>query len=178
MHPSRARSLTILALAVFATAATAQHRHAHVHGVVALEAALDGGTLDVTLRAPLDSLLGFERPPRSDAEKRAAQALQTRLGTDPAMLRPDPAAACTPAGVELISAALGLGTAPPDADGHAELEARWRFSCTAPDKLGHLDLGFVGTYRGIGRVEATTVGAKGQHKAVLRRPAQRLAWPR
>ena len=49
------------------------------HGAVAVEAVLEGPSLDVTLRAPLETLLGFAREPRSEAEKRAAQALLERL---------------------------------------------------------------------------------------------------
>ncbi len=170
--------LAALALALAAGAAAAQHRHAHVHGVVAAEAALDGPSLDVTLRLPLDSLLGFERAPRSEAEKRAAQALVERLRSDAMLVQPDAAAGCARTGVELVSAALGLGDAPPDADGHAELEARWRFGCAAPDRLSHIELGIVGAYKRIARVDAAIVAPRGQTRQVLKRPAQRLAWPK
>ena len=42
-----------------------EHAQAHVHGAVQLEVALDGPTLSIALEAPLDSLLGFERAPRT-----------------------------------------------------------------------------------------------------------------
>jgi hypothetical protein len=167
-----------LALVHAIGAAAAQDRHAHAHGVVVAEATLDGPSLDVTLRIPLDSLLGFERAPRSDAEKRAAQALVERLRRDATLVQPGAAAGCARTGVELVSAALGLGSAPADADGHAELEARWRFGCTAPDRLAHIELGIVGAYKRIARVDAAIVAPKGQTRQVLKRPAQRLAWPK
>jgi len=148
------------------------------HGAVAVEAVLEGPSLDVTLRAPLETLLGFAREPRSEAEKRAAQALLERLRHDAAMLRPDAAAGCARSGIELRSAALGLGAVPPGAAGAAELEARWRFGCTAPDRLAHVELGFVAMHPRIARVEVRTVGARGAHQQLLRRPAQRLVWPR
>ncbi len=166
--------LATLGLAMGAAAAPP----APVRGVVAVEAVLEGPSLDVTLRAPLETLLGFERAPRSEAEKRAVQALLERLRHDAAMLRPDAAAGCARSGVELSSAALGLGAAGPGATGHAGLEARWRYGCTAPDRLAHIELGFVALHPRIARVEVQTVGARGVHKQLLRRPAQRLVWPR
>ena len=58
-------ALMLSALPVLA----AQPAHAHVHGAVQLDVAVDGPTLTLTLEAPLDSVVGFERAPRTAAEK-------------------------------------------------------------------------------------------------------------
>jgi len=168
---------SMIALAAFTTPAWAQ-QHAHQHGVVQIDAALDGPTLSVALNAPLDNLLGFERPPRSAAEQRAAKELIQRLKDDPALIRPDPAAGCERSELQLESAALGLGNAPPDADGHAELDATWSFRCKAPERLAYIELGLIAAYPRIGRAEVQIAAAKGQSRQVLKRPAQRIAWPR
>lgn len=166
-----------VALAASTAPAAAQQR-AHQHGVVQIDAALDGAMLTVALNAPLDNLLGFERPPRSAAEQRAAKDLTQRLKDDPALIRPDPAAGCERSELQLESAALGLGNAAPDGDGHAELDATWSFRCTAPERLTFIDLGLMATYPRIGRAEVQIAAAKGQSRQVLKRPAQRIAWPR
>jgi len=170
-------AVLLVALAASAAPAAAQ-QHAHRHGVVQIDAALDGPLLSVVLNAPLDNLLGFERPPRGAAEQRAAKELIQRLTDDPSLIRPDPAAGCDRSELQLESAALGLGDAAPDGDGHAELDATWSFRCKAPDRLAFIDLGLMAVYPRIGRADVQIASAKGQSRQVLKRPAQRIAWPR
>jgi len=45
---------------------------AHEHGVARLSVAVDGKRRTIELDAPLDGWLGFERAPRTDAERKAA----------------------------------------------------------------------------------------------------------
>ncbi len=149
----------------------------HQHGVLPLDAVLDGPVLTVSFSLPLDSALGFERAPRSAAEKQAAQRLVERLRTDATLVQPDPAAGCTREEVTLASAALGLGGGEATGE-HADIDASYRFRCQAPARLAHIDLGLVAAFARIARIEAQLVGAKGQARQVLRRPAQRLTWPR
>jgi hypothetical protein len=63
----------------------------HVHGVVALDVALEGPRVVLSLKAPLDSLVGFERAPRTDAERRAAADVPARLREPDALFKLDPA---------------------------------------------------------------------------------------
>lgn len=155
------------------------HAHAHEHGKVEIDAALDGAQLTLTLRSPLDNLLGFEHVPRTDAQKQAAAKLVERLRGDATLIAPDPAAGCERQGEpQLKSAVLGLGGAQEAGDGHDDLEASYAFVCREPGKLGHIELGLVKAYAGMKRVEVQIAGAKGQAKQVLRRPAQRIHWPK
>jgi hypothetical protein len=168
---------SVIVVAAFVAPVAAQ-QHVHQHGVVQIDAALDGPLLTVALNAPLDNLLGFERPPRSAAEQRAAKDLIQRLKDDPALIRPDPAAGCERSELQLESAALGLGNAAPDADGHAELDATWSFRCKSPERLAFIDLGLIAAYPRIARAEVQIAAATTQSRQVLKRPAQRIAWPR
>ena len=77
-----------------------EHAQSHVHGAVQLEVALDGPTLSIALEAPLDSILGFERAPRTASEKQAAQDALTALRGN-ALFAPDAAAGCTPASASI-----------------------------------------------------------------------------
>ena len=42
---------------------------AHVHGVATLDIAVEARKITVQLESPLDNLLGYERTPRTDAER-------------------------------------------------------------------------------------------------------------
>lgn len=75
--PSRFRLMAVAALACITLApAAAQHQHhAHTHGVVTLGVAVDQSTITLELSAPLESLVGFERAPRTDAEMLSSMIL-------------------------------------------------------------------------------------------------------
>lgn len=182
VHPVfRALSLT----ALLGAGALAHAAPPHQHGVAQLDAAIEGPALTVALNVPLDSLLGFERAPRSAAENQAAARLIERLKRSAEVVLPDPAAQCESTDVTLVSSALGLGDAaaggassPPAAgDEHADVDATYTFRCREPGKLGFIDLPVMKAYPRIGRVEAQVVGAKSQGRQVIKRPAMRLAWP-
>ena len=80
-----------LAVLHFSPAAHATEA-AHVHGSMQLDIAVDKQLLSVQLEAPLDSLLGFERHPRSAAERQAADALLKQMTDAAALFKPDAAA--------------------------------------------------------------------------------------
>ena len=52
----------------------------HQHGVAKLDVAYDQGALSIELEAPLDVLLGFERAPRPDAERKSVEQVNPRPG--------------------------------------------------------------------------------------------------
>lgn len=172
------RTLMPLLLALGSAGAAAQAGHAHVHGEVAMEIVIEPRALSLRLEAPQDSLLGHERAPRSAAEKQAAAALLQRLA-DGAALFPLPAdRGCRLASTEVVAPQLQSATKPA-ADGHAEVDASWRFECTRTDGLRSLDLGpLLDAFARIQRVTVQVAGSGGQHKTQLRRPARTLAWGR
>src|SRR5687767_8084538 len=119
------------AVAAFGAAPLSHTAPAHQHGVAALDIVVDCNTLTVQFASPLDNMLGFERAPRSDAEHQQVKAMTGRLNAAEAMFKIDPAAGCRVASVELVSAVLKLGTPAPGegADGHADIDARYEFTC-------------------------------------------------
>lgn len=82
---------------------------AHTHGRLDLAVALDATAITIRLESPLDNFLGFERAPRTDDERRRVADLAARLRAADQWLRPDPAARCRLARVDLDSAVPGLG---------------------------------------------------------------------
>jgi hypothetical protein len=157
-------------------AAGAQGR-SHVHGAASLGIVIEPGSVTVQLETPLDGLLGFERAPRTDAEKRRATAAVATLRGADALFRFTPAAGCTSASVELGSAALGLGQA--DANeahaSHAELDGAYVFRCADTARLTEVDIGLFSAFPGMQRLQVEVAAARGQFKRDLKRPAQRVS---
>ncbi len=84
------------ALAVLAMAGSPLARAGvHEHGVVKLDVAVDGNLLTLQLEAPLDSLLGFEHQPRTEAQRQAADAVLKRFNDGASLFQPSAAALCT-----------------------------------------------------------------------------------
>jgi hypothetical protein len=168
--------LTALALLLGATAAAQAAGHAHVHGVAKVDIAVEARRLSVQLEMPLDNLLGFERAPRTDAERKATDAALARLRTAAQMFAIDPAAQCSVANVELNSAALKLGNPDPqeEADGHADIDASFEFACMDAAKAGFLDVGLFEFAR-LQRLEVQVATPRGQFRRDLQRPARRIS---
>ncbi|RZS53213.1 ZrgA family zinc uptake protein [Sphaerotilus mobilis] len=156
------------------------HAHAHEHGAVSLSIGVEADTLTLLIEAPLDSLVGYEHAPRTAAQKAAAQALLARLRAPATLFTPDAAAGCTPAEFEVDPGVLepaAASTAP--SDGHAELEASYRWTCARPDAVRSIDLaGLMKAAPRIARVGAQIATAQGKFKASLKRPATVLRWGR
>ncbi|MCB1546297.1 MAG: DUF2796 domain-containing protein [Hyphomicrobiaceae bacterium] len=74
---STLRGLAALGLALCGAAFAGK---AHQHGVARLDLAVDGGTVTIAVEMPLDALVGFERSPRTGAERQAAAAALARQG--------------------------------------------------------------------------------------------------
>jgi hypothetical protein len=173
--------VTVVAATGLAWGVAAHAQKAHQHGHAKLDVVYEAGQLTIELDSPLDNLVGFERAPRTDAERKTVDAAVARLRAGQTLFVIDPAAGCTLGAVELSSAPLGLGgaDAAPARDGHAELAARWDFRCdgVAP---GWIDVGLFQAFRRLSRLEVQAVGPRAQRQATLRRAAApvRLELPR
>lgn len=144
---------------------------AHQHGVASLAVAVDGNRLSIELDAPLDGFLGFERAPRTDAEKKAAAELLARLKSADGLFRPDAAAGCKAGAAEVKAPVLEPGARPAQGD-HADLEAQFVFDCAQPAALRQLDVGLFDAFKRLQRIDVQVAGPKGQSKVTLRRPAR------
>lgn len=168
-------SLALVLGAAPALAANAPAQ-AHVHGAVQLDVAVDGPTLTLTLEAPLDSVLGFERAPRTATEKKAVQDALAALRASGPLFTPDPAAGCVFQSATADSEALQPGA---KAGEHADLDATAEFTCAKPQLLRRIDLGgLLDRFPRIQRLQARIVTAQGQFKQTLQRPARVLTWGR
>lgn len=175
-RPALTRLMITMAIALSSGMGTAwAASKAHEHGSLKLDVAIEGNKLTIAMEAPLDNLLGFERAPRTDAERKAAADVLTRLrsmdkGTP--LFAVDTAAQCTLGKTEVQAPVLEPGAKPAAKDGHADLDASYEFTCAKPDALRTLDVGLFDAYKRIQRIDVQVAGPKGQSKVTLKRPAR------
>ena len=153
---------------------------AHQHGVAQLDVAVEPTRLSLVLETPLDSLLGFERAPRNDAERAAVDKALARLRAAEQIFRIDSAAGCTLDKVVLVAPVLGLGPMPAGADKgeHAELTGTFDFNCKAGNSARFVEVELFEAFAPMKRINLQLVLARGQMKATLVRPATRVALAR
>jgi hypothetical protein len=166
----------VSALVALSALPAAAHKP-HEHGIAKLDIAVEGDKLSISFDSPLDNLLGFERAPRTDAERKAAAELLARLEEGGKLFIIDASAACTQSTVEIKAPVLeaparaGAGGGAKK-DAHADLEAAYTFRCAQPQNLRQLEVALFDAYRRLARIEVQVVGPKGQAKVTLRRPAK------
>lgn len=157
---------------------------AHSHGVARLGVAVDGATITLTLASPLESLLGFERAPRNEAERGQVRAMAQALRAGNAFV-PTPAARCRMDRVELSSPVLApelLGESTPvpstgkPGDGHAELEGTFVYRCEAAAALEGLQVMLFDSFKRLRRIDAQVAGPKGQSASKVTSRSRQIRW--
>ena len=166
-------ALTALSMSV---AACAQSRP-HAHGAAELDIVIEATQVTVQLQTPLDALLGFERAPRTDAEKQSASQAVATLKAADRLFTFTPAALCKSTSVELSSAALGLGHPDPGEARaeHADLDGTYVFQCASTARLTEVDVALFGAFARLQKIKIEVATARGQFKRDLTRPAQRMS---
>ena len=153
---------------------------AHQHGVLKLDIAVEGRKLSLQMESPLDNLVGFERAPRNDAERKRVDAALAKLKAGQALFGIDPAAQCSLAKVELTSAVLKLGAAAPASKNseHADIDAAFEFDCQDAARAAFVDVGLFEAFVGMKQIDVQVATSTGQRKQTLKRPAQRVTLTR
>jgi hypothetical protein len=183
---ARPRAATLLlavvaGVAMLTVALRAAHAEApHEHGIVHLDVAVDPGRITIQMSSPLDNLIGFERAPRTDAERQRVASMIATLRASARLFAIDPAAGCTPGAVQIDSAALQLGKPDPAElqAGHADLDASFEFECRDSARAAFVDTSLFASFAGIQRIAVQVASNRGQRQATLTRPAERIALPR
>jgi hypothetical protein len=155
----------------------------HEHGVASLDVRVEGDRLDLRLRAPLESMAGLERPPRTDKQRQAVRTMAATLHDPHALFTPTAAAGCIAGDVvlqsdalapELLSRTPAADTVPasgsasaaskPAPPAHPDLEAQLTFRCAKPQALTGLQVRLFDAFpalREIGVAIATPRGDSG-----------------
>jgi hypothetical protein len=159
--------------------AQAQPRHAHVHGQLKLDVAIDVRAITVHVDSPLVNIVGYERAPRTDAERNTAQQALAQLRSAGKLFTIDPAAGCALAQVDLDAPALGLGDAlPGQTQGHDDLEGNIVFECRSPVQARYIDVALFEAFSGVRQIDVQIATPDGQFQRTLKRPSGRLTWAR
>lgn len=152
------------------------HQHAHQHGTAKLDVAVESRHISLHLDSPLANLIGFERAPRTAAERKLAADAVAQLRA-PGLFAIDPAAQCTLVQVELSSAALGIGGSgkqEPEQAGHADIDGDFRFDCADATQATWIDVGLFNFAR-MQKLEVQLATPSGQFRRDLARPSKRLS---
>lgn len=185
--PASSRPVLVAAFLSLALAghAGAHTPKAHVHGEATLNVVVDGPQLELQLEAPLDSVLGFEHAPRTEAQRQQVRAMAARLRQAQSLFEPTPEAGCSLTSVALASASLpadllgepATAQAAGAAQGeHADLDATFRYRCAAPERLRGLASSLQKAFPGIGTLKVHVVGPRGQKAAVFSRGRASVQW--
>jgi hypothetical protein len=161
---------------------SAQPHAAHTHGQARLEVAQDGRTLMLNLTLPLDSVVGFERAPRTAAERQRVEQALTRLRLREGGFQPDVAAMCQAREPRLDPGPLGAGAGASahaqahddDHEEHADIEVRYHFDCAQPERLQTLTTDVFSAWARLQGVEVQVVTPRGQWRQSLRRPERSI----
>jgi len=156
------RVLTAVAVAVALVAPVAGAQHAH--GVGALEVAVEGRTAQVRVSVPTDDIYGFERAPRTDAERaRRDAALKSFAERGSELLLFDAALGC------VITSTRVSDDVDPNAPGHREVVAEYAVRCQRDLAKSRLRLGVATVFPKVTQMKATRVSDDGATTKTLRR---------
>ena len=133
--PMSSRYFSVAALAValcLAAAAQAHGDHTHGHGKAAV--VVDGAVLTVTLDVPLESYLGYDYPPRNEAQQKTWADFRARLAEPLRFVEPPAEAQCSAAQAATVP---NLEQMDPQAD-IVNLVVDIKFDCANPAALKSL----------------------------------------
>ncbi|MEL6505820.1 MAG: DUF2796 domain-containing protein [Pseudomonadota bacterium] len=131
---------------------------AHVHGVSTLKVAQDGNKFAFELESPADDIVGFERKPKTDAEKAAVQKAVAMMGKPKDLFTPPAAAACEAMDVDAELHVHG---------DHAGFEAKWVYQCANASAMTGMTTTFFKNFPKAEEIDVEAVLAGGAMAAEL-----------
>jgi hypothetical protein len=159
---------------LFSAATSHAQGKPHEHGALKVDVAIDGGRLSIDVEMPLDNLVGFERAPRTETERKSAADALDRMRAGASLFKPNPEAQCAPAGTRVDAPILEEGARAMPPSGHADLDATYTYQCARPAQLAALDIAIFDAFKRVKRIEVQVAGPQGQSRVVLRPPARRV----
>jgi hypothetical protein len=175
---SNRAAAAVLAAGLMTLGAAQAHGDKHEHGVVHLDVAIEGDTLAIQLESPLDSVLGFERQPRTPAERQSVDRMLATLRGGGVLFTPDARGQCRFEDAQLDSGLIA-GSPPASAAAakseHLDVDVSYRFRCASAAELTTLSHQLFALFPRIQRIDAQVATPKGQSRQVLKRPAATLS---
>jgi hypothetical protein len=153
----------VFVLSVLLLKAQTEHsrrQEAHEHGVAHLNVAAQASELYLEFISPAANIVGFEHPPRTDAQKTAVKEAVETLNDGEALIVLPAGAQCRLAEpiveTDIDSDPSSEHHEHHEADDHqrhSEFTAEYHFVCDHPDKLAHIDVMLFHDFPGIERIE-------------------------
>lgn len=163
-------------LTLMTTSQLALAARGHAHGVGALDIVVSDTQLSLALELPLDAAAGFERAPKTAAEKAVLEEASKVLNNGAAVFIPTPAAACTLHSTEVRIPFTASDAAQKETGEHADIHAAYVFDCTAPKALKGFETSLFKQFRRLYRIEARRVGPDNQGTGKLTPKSPALSW--
>lgn len=164
--------LVLLALSALSFVTPVIAGPAHVHGEAKLEIIVESNELAIHFESPLYGLLGFERAPRTAAEKQAVQTMKAMLEDTARIFSLPPEAGCTAQAAKISSPVF----ADKGAAGHLDLDADYRWQCNKPAALRAIDTRLFAEFPRMKRIKVDFAGPTGQKSGRLTPPQPRFTW--
>lgn len=175
-----------VALLSLPSLALAEAGKAHVHGAGRVDAAVEGGRIELTLTAPKHDLVGFERAPRDAAEEAQLLAARKRVLDHAALWAFNARAGCVAEAPVLVEGgdgghdrghAHGHDHAHGDdhAHAHADWTVRYRFQCTSPEALRSIDAGLFSVFPSLQTIAVQLIDGAGARAVQLTPASARLS---
>ncbi len=186
MPPFNPLTLSLLgALSLALSAHAHDHHHheanpaAHQHGIGELSIAIDGQQLHLELTTPADDLLGFEHAPQSTADHAKVAALMSTLRQPQQLFSLPEKAGCQLDASSLHSPLFPAAEQPEPAEtvaeqGHADVQAHYRYTCTHPEQLRYLEIKLFTRFPGAAKLGVQAVTPSGQTGGEVTATANRI----
>ena len=155
----------ILAMGLFSTAALAQG--AHTHGHAEIEIALEKGQAFVKVEIPAEDAVGFEKEPRTAAQKAAVNNALALLRQADKVFAFDAAAGCAFTSTEVEFENEG--------GSHFAFHAECTGVCATPSKLRTLEIRAFEHFPSLEEFEAELLTAKGVHEMEIEKDEPRAS---
>ena len=176
------RWIGTLVLGVAAGAASGQQleQHAaHEHGAVTFNIAVEQNTLAVELEAPAINVVGFEHPPRTDEQRKAASDAAALFESGRGLFGVPSAAGCRLRETK-VHAPGGEGSPAESGDdghgaGHRDYRVHVSFNCANPAELVWLELWVLRKLRDVTDARANILTSSKQTTVRVRYAKARLS---
>ncbi|MBM4192387.1 MAG: DUF2796 domain-containing protein [Gammaproteobacteria bacterium] len=148
-----------LGLMLWTFPAYASEQHKHEHGTVTFNVAIDGNVLSLEIEAPAINVLGFEKSPRTDAERQTVATVDAWLSAGREIAGVPRSAGCRAQSVIYEAPKLGSG--------HADYRPRFVFRCGNPAALEWVELWALRRFKDVEKAKVNVISASMQRQETL-----------
>lgn len=176
-----------LTVAAASPSTVAAQQQAHVHGQASIDVAIEGGSVEILLRAPAQDLVGFERAPATLEEEARLLAAREALLDHARLWRFSVGARCVAEGPTIDLPGAKAAEAHEGHDhghrhnehgDHSDWQARYRFRCAAPEALRAIEASLFEAFPSLQSVGVQLVDERGARAETLTPARRRLVLAR